>query len=178
MNMAGVSVDKTNHVVYVTGDNVVLDGWNFRGWGVSIQSGADNATVTNNDLRGRCPALRAGLIEWDRKYNQFRSGGTVPNMAPFIAFGGGTFTVEYNDFENSYAMAAQFPVQTGTPQTIIFQYNLIVNAGTGSAAGAHGDWVQVFGDKVLDAQFNYNTVVQNNYASPGLESRVDRAGVR
>ena len=160
MNMAGVSVDATNHVVFVTGNNVVLDGWNFTGWAVDVTG--QNATVSNSDFMQGVLKYDVGSVGGTIEYNKFDQAGTAPKTAPFMAFGSGTFTVQYNDFENSYHMAAQFTYGNGQGQTIVFQYNLIQNTGGGSAAGAHGDWIQIFGvPTVYDAKINYNTVVQN-----------------
>ena len=170
INIAGTTIDSTNKVVYVDGNNITLNGYNFDGWLVDVRNGANNTTITNNDFTGGFLRYEPGSSNGTVEYNLFNQAGTVPDTAPFIAFGGGTFTVEYNELENSYHMAAQFPVQTGAPQTIIFQYNLINNAGEGYVAGAHGDWIQIFGDTVNDAQINYNTVIQNGYATQGFST--------
>ena len=168
MNMAGVSVDTANKVVYVTGNNAVLDGWNFNGWLVDITG--QNATVTNNDFTHGFLKYDIGSVGGTVEYNKFDQGGTAPNTAPFQVFGAGTFVVAYNDFENAYSMHAQFTYGNGTSQSIIFQYNLLANAGAGASAGAHGDVIQVFGGQTInDLEINYNTVVQNNpaYATQG-----------
>ena len=158
INMAGVSVDATNHVVFVSGNNVVLNGWNFTGWAVDVTG--QNATVSNSDFTQGVLKYDVGSVGGTIEYNKFDQAGIAPDTAPFMVFGSGAFNVQYNDFENSYHMAAQFTYGNGQSQTIVFQYNLIQNTGAGSAAGAHGDWIQVFGVQVDDAEINYNTVVQ------------------
>ena len=160
MNMAGVSVDTSNHIVFVTGNNVVLDGWNFKGWAVDVTG--QNATVTNSDFTQGVLKYDIGSVGGTVEYCKFDQSGTVPDTAPFMAFGSGTFVLQYNDFENAYHMHAQFTYGNGQSQSVIFQYNLLQNAGGGSAAGAHGDFIQIFGVPTLnDVEINYNTVVQN-----------------
>lgn len=50
MHISGVSIDTAHKLVIVSGSNVVLDGWNFNDWTVSIASGARTSTVTNNNF--------------------------------------------------------------------------------------------------------------------------------
>src|SRR5882724_5655299 len=50
ISMAGVTVDKVNHVIDISGSNITLSGYDFSlngGWGVSINSG-NNVTVENS----------------------------------------------------------------------------------------------------------------------------------
>ena len=137
-----------------------------------------------SECNGRNSDFTRGVLKYDVgsvggtiEYNKFDQAGTAPNTAPFMAFGSGTFNVQYNDFEDSYHMAAQFTYGNGQGQTIVFQYNLIQNTGGGSAAGAHGDWIQIFGVPTLyDAEINYNTVVQNKpgYVTQGWSVGYDQ----
>ena len=167
MNIVGVSIDKINHVAKITGDNVALDGWSFKGWRLSVTG--NNATITNSDFTNGVLRFEPGSSNGTIMYNRFDQKETRPDTAPFIAFGSGKFVVAYNDFENSYHMHAQFTHGNGQSQTIIFQFNLLQNSGGGSAAGAHGDFIQLFGiPTVKDLEINYNTVVQNE---PGYNTQ-------
>ena len=181
ISMAGVSVDTSNHVVTITGDNVTLDGYDFSlngGWKVDVASGnnitikncnfevgtnlkqpiyvdtpASNVTIKNNIING------AGLKNAYIGYGLIDASGT------------GTTTIEYNLIENAYSEDIVYDSQSGTNNSLVLQHNLITNAGMGVSAGAHGDWIQLYagsGSAISNVQINYNTWVQNIPASQAI----------
>ena len=178
INMAGVSLDTTNKIVYVTGNNVVLNGWNFTGWSVSI-TGA-NATVTNSDFTHGVLRFEPAAVGGTAMYNHFDQSGVnggFSDVPSLVVFGAGSYVIEYNDFENASQMHAQFTYgNNGGDMQVTFQYNLLENSGLSTPQGGHGDFIQVFGGMHLtNGQFNYNTVVQNNQtaASQGFSIHTD-----
>ena len=53
ISMAGVTVDTSNDTVYVTGNNVTLNGYDFSlngGWEVYIEDGASNTLIENSNF--------------------------------------------------------------------------------------------------------------------------------
>lgn len=169
---ANVTRDLGNKWILVNGDTT-LDGWDFSGgWNVLVYHGS-SITITNNDFTGSHLTWRAdgdatgGTIRYNIFNDQNQNlGGTTQ----FIVYRPGVYTVEYNWFDQSYYQG--FQITNGDPgQTLYFRYNIISNTGGGSPQGAHGDWIQMFGDyNVNDVQINYNTVVQNlpTYATQGF----------
>ena len=47
---SGISIDATNHVVHITGNNVTLNGFDFSlhgGWSIDVASGVTGTTIEN-----------------------------------------------------------------------------------------------------------------------------------
>ncbi len=162
INMAGVSVNTSSHVITITGNNVTLNGYDFTaggGWAIDIPSGATNTVIKNCNFginsANQVPinASNAGnLTVLDCTFNgNSPTNGTAWAMLNYS--GSGTVTAEYNIFENTPADAIDFG--NGNMTTIV-KYNLFQNLG--SAPGAHADAVQYYGTNSTNSVIAFNTV--------------------
>ena len=172
--MAGVSVDTSNHVVTITGNNVTLNGYDFSlngGWEVDVASG-NNITIENCNFEVgtnlQQPIYVATPASNVTIENNTIDGAGLKNA--FIGYGlidaspSGTTTIEHNLIENAYSEDIVYTSQSAATNNLTLQYNLIENAGYGVSAGAHGDWIQLYagaGTTLNNVQINYNTWVQN-----------------
>ncbi len=168
ISMAGVTVDKVNHIVTVTGNNVTLDGYDFSlsgGWGVVTK--AANTSIldskfvvganANAPIQGTTTAsnLVVGYTSIDGK------GIDVGNTG-LIQMKGVGLTVQYSAVMNS----AGDLIQAHGSGIIDLRYNLIEQGGI--AAGAHGDFLEVFGGPFV-ATILYNTTYQHSGANGGTQ---------
>jgi hypothetical protein len=169
ISMAGVSVDKINHVVNVSGNDVALDGYDFSldgGWGVSV-SGGTNVTIQNSNFvvgrNGNTPIyVRPSASNVTIQNNLIDGAGTSTQIL-VAADGAGTTNIQYNLIKNAWGQNIVMSSDVGEENWVL-QYNLIMNAGLGFNAGAHGDWIQTYnlpGKNTDSFQANYNTFVQN-----------------
>src|SRR4030095_6468721 len=53
ISMAGVTVHRTSHTSTITGNNVTLDGYDFRGW--NVVTTAANTSLINSTFNGLNP---------------------------------------------------------------------------------------------------------------------------
>ena len=183
----GVTRDVANHTFTITGNNVILSGWDFSlegGWQVQVTG--NNDTIENNNFKIGANALdpiNTGgktINSVTIKNNVIDGSGIKPslNVALIWLLDSGTSTIEYNLIENAYTTAIQESPSGSTGSATnagqIIQYNVIANTGLGySIDGSHGDLVQDFGiatsgTQVFDnIQINYNTLIENNPQSAG-----------
>ena len=173
MSMAGVSVDKSNHIVYVTGNNVVLDGWNL-----GLERSSTGAEYNCHQQRFYAGILQyeAGSVGGTVEYYKVDQAGPARTLR-LHGLGSGTFVVEYNDFENAYHMHAQFTYGNGRASRSYSSIICLQNAGSGSAAGAHGDFIQIFGDSHAQRcsnQLQHGYSKQSGYITQGWSIGYDR----
>ena len=147
---------------FLINGTTTVDGFDFSGWDVLVYGGSP--TITN------CKFER-GFLTWRHdgqgnggtvRYCEFDQQNAPDNRCLFIVFRSGVYEIEYNVFRNSRHMHFQFT--NGQPgASYIVRYNLMENAGMGAQQGAHGDWLQMFGDyTVNDVRIEFNTVYQNS----------------
>lgn len=144
--------------------NTTVDGWNFDGWDVLVFAGT-NVTITNNSfVRGHLTwidetsggSASGGII----KYNVFDQQSLSTLTCALIINQAGNFTIWYNWFKNSWHMHFQMTATNGAAVFDI-KYNLFDNCGLGSSLGAHGDFIQTFGDVTGTISILFNTLIQN-----------------
>ena len=169
---AGVSVSTSAHTVYVTGNNVTLNGFNFSlegGWSILIEGGVSGTTIENCDFvvgtNNQSPINALGgssnLTLLDNSFNCGGSSNLGSALADAVFYQGtGTFIAEYNYFSNTYGHMIDFvggaSVVTVTP---IVEYNVF--EGWGMGAGSHGNpWYMDGNDNITNGVFNFNTIVQ------------------
>jgi hypothetical protein len=185
---AGVTRDATNHIFTISGNNVVLSGWNFSlegGWGVQVVG--NNDTIENNYFKIGANAvdpINSGGSDINTVTilnNVIDGSGIKPslNVGLIWLLDQGTSTIEYNLIENAYTTAIQESItgSNGSASQVgqIIQYNVIANTGLGyTVDGSHGDFVQDFGiaqpgstQVFKNIQVNYNTLIENNPLSFG-----------
>jgi len=176
---SGVSRNTSTHVLTISGNNVVLNGWNFSlegGWQVQVTG--SNDTIENSYFKVGTnlltPITTAGHVVNNINIlnniidgaglNNVQNGGLVQLMDS------GTSTIQYNLIENAYYQFIQEgpPYSGGSMAAQVIQYNVFQNSGEGYyLTGAHGDWIQDFssgsGSPTFDnIDINYNTFIQNN----------------
>ena len=183
----GVSRDVAGHTFTITGNNVVLSGWDFSlegGWQVIING--NNDTIQDNNFKIGSnkldPINTAGstINSVTIKNNVIDGSGIKPslNVGLIWLLDSGTSTIEYNLIENAYSTAIQEEPSGSTGSATeagqIIQYNVIANTGLGYLIdGTHGDFIQDFGIATSgtqvfnNIQINYNTLIENNPASAG-----------
>jgi len=151
---AGCSRNTTTHIWTITGDNVVVDGWDFSlngGWSVTADGGSNgvikncNFKVTTTSQGG--PLYVSSSATNFSILNNEIDGNSTLNQAIGIGLIGinakGTTTVKYNWLKSAYGIGIVFSSIFGG-ETLDIRYNLIEDAGIGFSGGAHGDWIQCY----------------------------------
>ena len=179
---AGVTRNLSAHTFTISGNNVVLSGFDFSlegGWQVVVTGNNDtiennNFAIGSNDLD---PINTGGdtINSVTIKNNVINGNGIEPslNVALIWLLDQGTSTIEYNLIENAFTTAIQESPSgsngSASEAGQIIQYNVIANSGLGYlTTGNHGDIVQDFGvstsgSQVFDnIQINYNTLIENS----------------
>ena len=165
--MAGVSVDTTNHMIYVTGNNVTLDGYDFSvngGWGVVVQG--SNTKILDSSFVVGANSIKPILAAASSSnltvayctidgHNDGNISGLIENR------GSGALTVQYSWLKNAGGDMIQMH-NGGQAANLVVEYNVIQNAGM--APGAHGDYTE-FMDGPFTATIKYNTTTQNGGAT-------------
>src|SRR6266851_2930855 len=163
LSMSGVSVNTTSHTIFVTGNNVTLNGYEFSlegGWEVYVEGANDviensNFKVGANNLVPIGSSTAASNLTV--MYNTIDGGGAGVAGNPgaiytLISFGGsGGMTAEYNWLKNAPQHIIEF-----LNGTLIDRYNLIQDAGY--YVGAHVNDVQFNGSVSNGSVIDFNTV--------------------
>jgi hypothetical protein len=167
INMAGVTVDKTNHQIIVTAANITLDGYDFSlagGWEVITQ--AANTTISNSSFKigaNHNPLVTGTtgssnltvlncVLDGNNTYDTL-DNDLIGDFTPGL-------TVKYSLLENGYA---HFISAVGGQLTL--EYNVFNNTGN---VNAHPDWLQTqTGDANIPytETIMYNTAIQTSLAS-------------
>jgi hypothetical protein len=180
--MAGVSVDTTNHLIYVTGNNVTLDGYEFSlngGWGVVVQGANTRILDSNFSVGSNHNKPINALPSASQLYVGYSTidGNNDANISGLIEHrGSGTLTVEYSWLKNAGGDIIQMH-NGGQSAGVVIEHNLIQNAGM--AAGAHGDYTEFMGGPYT-ATIMFNTTTQEGGSSQGFMVEPDigtRAGI-
>jgi hypothetical protein len=155
--------NRSGRTFHVSGANVVVDGWDFTRWNVSVSG--SNVMFTNCDFSHGTLTFEISSSAGTVRYCVFDQSGDQPTRSEFVYFGAGRLTAEYNWFKQSFHMHLQLTDGgTGHSQACTFRYNLCENAGWGHQVSTnnHGDLIQFFGSHTItDAQILYNTIIQN-----------------
>ena len=193
---AGVTRNIEAHTFTITGNNVVLSGWDFSlegGWAVIINGNDDTIENSNFAIGSNAldPINTGGrdINSVTIRNNVINGNGILPkpNVGLIWLLDQGTSTIEYNLIENAFTTAIQeSPSGSGGPSTEIGQivrYNVIANTGLGYlSTGAHGDIIQDFGIAASgtqvfnNIQINYNTLIESARASAGQGLSILSAG--
>lgn len=154
--------------VRVTGNNVVLNGWNFAGVNLYITA-ATNTTIENCTFEATGGST-AGIIYMDFLSSGLNllnnvingSGPTVTSPSILYAIGGGNFNIQYNYFEN---MSAQAISILGSAN-LNMKYNIFENGAEQNPN--HLNFLQFAGTNATDtAVVEFNTVYQQVQAVGG-----------
>jgi hypothetical protein len=178
IDVPGVTLDETNHLVRITGQDVVIDGYDFSGWTLYVQG--QNVTIQNcysNDvsgvgITGRNDGMYDGVdytssnltirnCEIDGTGQEFESQWSFINVT-----GTGTTTIENNYFHDAPTHVFEF---AGT-STLLYRYNLEEDIGidpTGEGPSNHVNFTQMLGGQSVNSQIVYNTMVQNSQPAGG-----------
>ncbi len=168
--IAGVSVNAGNKTVTVTGNNVVLDGYDFSlsgGWGVVVNGAND--TIRNSKFvvgaNGRAPIL-AGFSGSNLYvgYSVIDGSGSAAVGGLIEYRGNSALTVEYCWLKNAGIDVIQLHTN-GAAAAPVIRYNVVENAGL--TPGAHGDYTE-FLDGPYSATIVYNTTLQNGGTTQGF----------
>src|SRR5260370_36546282 len=182
--MPGVSIDTARHIIFVTGSNVTLDGYDFSlhgGWSVYIERGRSDTVIENSKFlvgaNNLVPiAAESGAGKLTVEYctidgGRFGVAGNPGAIYTLISYNGsGGLTVEYDWLKNAPQHIIEF--RNGT---LIDQYNLIQNAGY--FVGAHVNDVQFNGSvsdgSVIGFNTDFNPQPVNGYPIPGEDIHVE-----
>jgi hypothetical protein len=165
----GLAIDMANHLIRVTENKVVLDGYDFSlhgGYGVYILPGIRDTVVTRSKFlvgaNNVVPiAAEAGAGSLTVSYNTIDGGSHAANGNSDSAWalinfnGSGTFVAKYNVLTNAPFDAIDF--NNGTIEPTI-EYNLVTNLG--HSAGSHPDFVQFVGSAATNSVIAFNTIYQ------------------
>jgi hypothetical protein len=169
ISMAGVSVDTTNHVVTVSGNNVTLDGYDFSGgggWQVSVEA-ANTKILDSNFVVGS--NNYTPIVGTEQASNLSVSNCTIDGAGhdagvsgTLFLYSGTNFSIDHSWLKNAGGDTIQ---QTGGSGSIVIEHNLIQDGGLSPTS--HGDFTQFEGGPFTLAM-NYNTTVENNGETQGL----------
>jgi len=171
ISQPGVSVNAATHTVYVTGNNVTLNGVDFSLHGGSqlVIEGANNTTISNcNVVYGSALTSSNFLINAVSGSNitiehcTIDGNGAVQtassDQSSLISTGSrftGTVTLTYNRLQNFIQHVLEY--NGGT--TLVYEYNLIYNGGNGPT-GPHLNYLQWGSGTFGTATVEYNTTYQ------------------
>jgi hypothetical protein len=178
INMPGVDV--SGRTVYVKGNNIKLDGYDFSkggGWDVliGIYGTGRNDTLINCNFKlqptqgsgALIGGQSVGLVVEYCTFDQTGPGANIPGGSAWsIVSGGfsGTTVFKYNWFKNFPQHVLE--LGTNTKDTLINKYNLIENGGL--QPGAHLNYQQ-FGDGAFVVTTQFNTTYQPHTNPTGGE---------
>jgi Bacterial Ig-like domain/RTX calcium-binding nonapeptide repeat (4 copies) len=170
ISIAGVSVNTADHIVYVTGNNVTLDGYDFSlngGWQVYVNG--DNTTIRNSYFKTGSNGLDPIYCYLDADNVTILNNvidGNAANAgygALITHAGGGNLTIQYNWLRNSYSDGIDAYIHdNGSGAVIDIRYNLIENTALGPST-VHGD-IAVGDGHIASWTFAYNTYIKDKGA--------------
>ena len=161
ISIPGVTVNTANKNITVTGNNVTLDGYDFSGWGVSVQ--AANTRIVNSKFAGD------GIWGTSTSSNLYVGycvidGQNVADTTALLGTNGVGITVEYCWLKN--AAEDMIQVHSGVGGEVTLRYNLFDTGGLRWSEGAHGDFLQMLGGP-FTVSILYNTTVQDTGQTSG-----------
>ena len=177
LSIPGVAVE--NNYVAITGNNITLNGIDFSlHGGAKVDIFGSNDTIINsNFLYG--PAMAAASASGimggtgsnvTLKYDTFNGnasalGNSASSQSAILSESWtGTNTIEYNYFSNFN----QHVVEEEGSSSLIYEYNLIYDGGTG-AAGAHVNYLQMGNNVYPSLTVEFNTTYQPTVNASGGE---------
>ena len=163
LSLPGVTADAAQHLIYVTGDDVVLDSIDFSlegGWGLYVEGANDivvrcNFKVGINNIVPINAGSTAGNLLVDRTTIDGGGVGQAGNPGAIwalISDNGDGLRVEHSWLNNAPGDAIDY----NGSGTLIVRRNLFNDLGF--APGAHPDSVQFTRGTVNNAVISYNTV--------------------
>ena len=163
MSVPGTSIDAAQHLIYITGDNVVLDGFDFSlegGWGLYVEGAYDviircNFKVGENNVVPISAGTSASNLSVLRSTIDGGGLGQVGNPGAIwaiISYDGNGLRVEHSWLQNTPADAIDY----NGSGALSVRRNLFNDLGF--ATGAHPDSVQFTRGTVNNASISYNTV--------------------
>ncbi|MDR3437640.1 Ig-like domain-containing protein [Telmatospirillum sp.] len=170
ISMAGVTLNTSTHTIYVTANNVTLNGYDFSlegGW--SVVTSATNTTIENSNFVVGANSTQTPIFGTMTSGNVTVTNCTIDgagnaNVGQLILMeGSGTLTVDHSWLKN--AGGDMIDMNNSGPSALVAEYNLIQNAGM--APGAHGDFTQFLGAGPYTATIQYNTTSE----ASGLSSQ-------
>lgn len=170
--IAGVAVNITSHELVVTGDRVLLDGYDFSlngGWSVRLMGAANtrivNSLFVESASQGAAPIMvDAASTDLYIGYSTIDGGGTNanPSQGALVAMNGRGLTVEYCWLKNAPSHIFVFGYGgVGGGGSASIRYNLIEDAGRSSGGG--GTYLSIFSGAYDHFQVVFNT----SYQTPG-----------
>jgi hypothetical protein len=172
ISVSGVSVDTSSRTVFVSGNNITLDGYDFSlhgGYQVAV-TGA-NVTISDSNFvlgtNAGAYLISGGLSATNLtiKYCTM-DASTLGNQTSLIGWRGtGTLTVEYNWLKNFPQHVVEMTQPHGTTFSLDYEYNLIEQGSL--RPGSHLNFLQ-FGDGTgTSITVAYNTTYQTPQVSGG-----------
>jgi hypothetical protein len=189
ISMIGVSADRRNHTLTVTGDDVTIDGYDFSldgGWKISVTSGT-NILITNSnfaigvnslppiEITGNAKNVTVSNSIFDGKGN-----ARVDSLVMYNASSNGIFQFRRNWLKNSGTDGVWF---LGGSK-LILRDNLFESIGL--VPGGHADAIQFSQSNTTGSQIVFNTLLfgqdlayEGHLAGEGIqvESQVNSVGI-
>jgi hypothetical protein len=174
ISMDGVTLDTGNKLIRVTGQNLIIDGYDFSGWSFYIEG--QNITLQNcysNMGRGYWISGRADgegstssnitirSCELDGAGLEFEDNWSFINLR-----GAGISTIEYCWLHNA---PAHFLEMGGTSK-LLYRYNLVEEGGidpTGKGPTNHVNFSQMLGGQNANSEITFNTMIQHRQPAGG-----------
>jgi hypothetical protein len=173
ISMAGVSVNTSTRTVFIEGNNVTLDGYDFSlhgGYQVVVLGAND--TISNSNFKagsnsgGNQIYGAASSSNLTIKYSTMdgTNTGALPSLVQF--HGSGTVTLEYNHFKDFSNHVLELAQANGSPSySVVYKNNLIEQGAT--SAGQHLNFLQFGGGTATSVDVEFNTTYQTPQVSGG-----------
>jgi hypothetical protein len=159
ISMAGVSVNATTKTVTISGNKIILDGYNFGSWNVVVTGANDGVKDSTFQVAsGQTAVPIHGLSSASNLYVGYDTidgggaSGAVSSdntgLGSLVTMDGSGLTLYCNWLKN----AGTDMVDVGGGGSIVYKFNLLENGGM---ATLHADYLQVgSGTYNIDAEFN------------------------
>jgi hypothetical protein len=131
--------------INITGSDVLFDGWTFTGgWQLNVNGGSNNLVRNCHFQATTVTPLTIGNGATNTTVKNCNITGTGGTAQMMVGCNGlGTNLIQYCNLDMGWGQNFVFASQVGG-ENLVFQYNVISNAGWGFSAGAHGDWIQCY----------------------------------
>jgi hypothetical protein len=175
---AGVTVDTGAHLFTVTGNGVLIDGWDFsvnNGWGFWVQG--NNCIIQNSNFKSGSNGYNPLYVTGQSatvQHNVIDSNNVNPVNGPddfgaptTVRFANGANVLQFNWIKNAYWDLIDIHGGAGLTSTYLIRYNLLDQCCQTTQPNSHCDWLQTYaGDGYASVKVNFNTC---RAVSVGLE---------
>ena len=172
ISMPDVFVDAIRRIVTITGDHVLLSGYDFSshgGYMLQVKGAGDTIANSNFELGSNATPF---LIQGTPSSSDLTIEGctfdeaSIGNATSQVGFAGaGKLIIKNNWFKNFPQHVLELAQRPGVSFSVLYEYNLIQNGGL--ARGAHLNYLQFGSGYATSVSVVFNTSYQTPQATGG-----------